>query len=147
VYPGESGQAGQLAAGNGAVLEQSQILTTHNLAVLIDTLGLGEQVTAPAPQLAERTLQWVVHRMAVRTDNRHAAPQAVFHLSYCDQNTQHAAAERLGARVREAGLEGRFGPAADGLAAVIAGGPLHRRRHDPRGPALPRWSIGPHRAL
>jgi hypothetical protein len=96
-----------------------------------------------------------VHRMAVRTDNRHAAMQAVkncayawrqaiFYLSYCDENTQQAAAERLRARVTEAGLEGRFGPAADGLAAVIAGA---RFTEDATIGAARRflgWSIGPH---
>jgi hypothetical protein len=148
-------------AGHGADQRQTArlfTLTTHNLAVLAGTLGLGEQVTAPAPHLADRTLQWVARRMAVRTDNRHAAlqtvkncayawRQAVFCLSYCGQNTPHAAAERLGARVREAGLEGRFGPAAGGLTAVTAGARFTGDGTTGAARRFPGWSTGPHWAL
>jgi hypothetical protein len=142
--------SGSWVAGNGTVLEQSQILTTHNLAVLVDALGLGERVTALAPDLADRTLAWVVRRLAVRTDNHHAAlqavkncayawRQAVFYLSYCDQATQEAAVERLRTRVSEAGLDKRFGPAVDGLVAAVANASGGRR--------FLGWSVGPHWAL
>jgi hypothetical protein len=123
----EAGKGGSWVAGNGAVLEQSQILTTHNLAVLVDALGLGERITALAPELATRTLDWVTNRLAMRADNHHARlvavkncayawRQAVFYLSYCDQATQVAAVDKLrqskGKTLR---------PAVEGLAAVVGG--------------------------
>jgi len=138
---------GSWVATEGAVIEQSQILTTHNLVVLVDALGLGERMTALAPDLADRTLAWVVRRLAVRTDNQYAAlqavkncayawRQAVFYLSYCDRATQSVAVERVRALVAEAGLHERFGPAVDGLAAAVAGTSGGRR--------FLGWSVGPH---
>jgi hypothetical protein len=73
--------------------------------------------------------------------------QAIFYLSYCDENTHQAAAERLRARVAEAGLEGRFGPAADGLTAVIAGARFTGDGTIGAGRRFLGWSIGRHWAL
>ena len=39
------GGSGSLVAVNGTILEQSQILTSHNLAVLIDAVGLRDPST------------------------------------------------------------------------------------------------------
>jgi hypothetical protein len=83
----------------------------------------------------------------VRTDNQYAAlqavkncayawRQAVFYLSYCDRATQSVAVERVRALVAEAGLDERFGPAVDGLAAAVAGTSGGRR--------FLGWSVGPH---
>jgi hypothetical protein len=51
-----SGGSGSRVAVNGTVLEQSQVLTTHNLAILIDALGLRDRVADLAPDLAGRAL-------------------------------------------------------------------------------------------
>jgi hypothetical protein len=123
----EAGRGGGWVARNGATLEQSQILTTHNLAVLVDTLGLRERITALAPELAARTLDWAVNRIAVRADDHHARliavkntayawRQAVFFLSFCDRATQEATVEPL-RHTRVTALR----PAVEGLAAVIGG--------------------------
>ncbi|MFI5585835.1 hypothetical protein ACIA5G_12435 [Amycolatopsis sp. NPDC051758] len=120
-------------AANGTVLEQSQILTTQNLAVLVETLDLRARVREPAPELAGEVFTWVVRRLAMRTDHRHAALQAVknaayawrqaiFFLSFCDEPAQRAAAARLAESVTRAGLDHRFGPAVAGLAHVVSGG-------------------------
>lgn len=72
--PGICGRSqGNGVAVNGTVLEQSQILTTHNLAPLIEALDLGEQVRRLAPELARRVLGWVVRRQAQPCPDHHAA--------------------------------------------------------------------------
>jgi hypothetical protein len=64
-------------AANGTMLEQAQILTTHNLAPLVDALNLREQIAAAALELTDRSFTWLVGRLAVGTGNRHARLQAV----------------------------------------------------------------------
>jgi hypothetical protein len=51
-------------AGSGTVLEQSQVLTTHNLAVLVDALALQPRLEELATALAEQVLNWIVRVMA-----------------------------------------------------------------------------------
>ncbi len=55
-------------AANGMVIEQQQILTTQNLSVLMKALNLPVQRT-PA---AQRCWQWILRRLAKRSDNYHA---------------------------------------------------------------------------
>lgn len=144
-------------AANGAVLEQSQILTTHNLAVLVERLRLRDQVGALAPDLADRTLAWTVSRQSQPIRERFAAlqmvkncayawRQAIFFLSLCDQATQHAAVARLRDSVADAGLDARLGPAVDGLAHVVSGGRFNvsGKVEGARGRRFLGWSVGPH---
>jgi hypothetical protein len=156
------GRGGYVAA-NGTILEQAQILTTHNLAPLIDVLNLRERITAAAPELADRAFTWLIGRLAIHTDSRNARLQAVknaayawrqaiYFLSLCDHSTQTEALTRLRGHLQVAGedLRARFGPAVDGLAHVVAG-----RRFDNLGrapqPAAGRrflgWTTGPHWVL
>jgi hypothetical protein len=144
-------------------LEQAQILTTHNLATLVDAMNLREQVTAVAPELADRALTWVVTRLQHQPDDWHASLQAVknaayawrqaiYYLSFCNHDAQQVALAQLRALVEAAGDDqlARFGPAVDGLALVIAGG-----RFGPSGIAPPGgqgrrflgWTTQPHWAL
>lgn len=147
-------------AANGTVLEQSQILTTQNLAVLVDTLGLRDRLRASAPELAAESLAWTVDRLAIRTDHRHAALQAVknaayawrqalFFLSFCDTDTQRATVRQLAAQVARAGLAGRFTPAVTGLAHVVDGGRFtpDGRTADGTGRRFLGWTTGKHWCL
>ncbi|MFJ1767320.1 hypothetical protein ACIOD2_43790 [Amycolatopsis sp. NPDC088138] len=147
-------------AANGTVLEQSQILTTQNLAVLVDTLALRPRIRASAPELAAEVLTWVVRRLAMRVDNHHAAlqtvknaayawRQAVFFLSFCDEPAQRAAVDRLGEQVARAGLQDRFGPAVAGLAQVVAGGRFtgSGTTADGAGRRFLGWTTGTHWCL
>jgi hypothetical protein len=124
-------------AGNGTVLEQSQILTTHNLVTLIDALRLGEEIQQLAPDLANRILDWVIRRHTQPIPHHQAAlqmikntayawRQAVFFLSMCDEQTQHASVARLRRQVSDTGILDRLGPAIDGLAHVTTGGQFTR---------------------
>jgi hypothetical protein len=140
--------SGNRVTRNGATLEQSQILTTQNLAVLVHGLGLTERVTAMAPELATRTFDWVARRVTVPTDNPHARlqtlkncayawRQAIYFLSFCDRSTQDGAVERLrGQKILPEVVEG--------LAAVVAGGRFGANGITGRGRRFLGWSAGPH---
>lgn len=141
-------------AANGTVLEQSQILTTHNLAVLVDGLGLADRLTPLAPDLAVRALEWAVRRMSVHVTHRHAAliavknaayawRQGVFFLSFCDRTAQWDAVDRLRSMVQGT----RLGPAVNGLAAVVAGDRFDADGEVHSGRRWLGWSTGGHWAL
>lgn len=149
-------------AANGIVLEQAQILTTHNLAVLVDRLGLRGQLSAVAGRLATRALGWAVRRMALPFPHRHAAlvavknaayawRQGIFFLSFCDEHTQFATVEWL--RPQVAGT--RLLPVLDGLAAIVDGerfdesGTVFYLGDDPvrEGTRWLGWTTGRHRVL
>ncbi|MEQ0559824.1 hypothetical protein ABJI51_12125 [Amycolatopsis sp. NEAU-NG30] len=140
-------------AANGTVIEQSQILTTHNLAVLVETLGLHGHLRAAGPELAGQALAWAVRRLA---SDPHAIRnvavawrQAVFFLSFCTGEQQRAAVATLADQVSRAGLDARFGPAVTGLAHVVAGGRFTADGRVPGSPGrrLLGWSRGPHWCL
>ncbi|SFP51594.1 hypothetical protein SAMN05421810_102816 [Amycolatopsis arida] len=127
----EAGRSRSFVTRNGAVLEQSQILTTHNLAALVAGLDLADQLGDHAPDLATRTFAWLVRRLGQPAEG-HAAliqvknaayawRQALFYLSFCTPEEQAAQADQLADQVRRAGLAARFGPAVDGLLGVLAG--------------------------
>jgi hypothetical protein len=144
-------------AANGTVLEQSQILTTQNLAVLVEELELRDRVRALAPRLAGEVFAGVVRRLATRVDDPHAAlqtvknaayawRQALFFLSFCDEPAQRAAVERLAGAA--AGLP-RFAPAVSGLAHVVAGGRFTASGTVADGPGrrFLGWTTGTHWCL
>ena len=128
-------------ASNGAVLEQSQILTTHNLAVLVDALELADELREVAPEprrpgpstgssaVAQAAPYPTGDSALILTKNTaYAWRQAIFFLSFCDEVAQREAMARL--RDRAAVLGPRFAPAVDGLAGCHRGQPLRRLRPD-----------------
>jgi hypothetical protein len=130
-----SGGSGSRVAVNRTILEQSQILTTHNLAILIDALGLGDRVADLAPELADRAFAWLVHKLRQRQpayrarlqavkNAAYAWRQALYFLSLCPPHAHAEALARLRDQVQAVGedFQARFAPAVDGLAYVIAGG-------------------------
>jgi len=119
-------------AANGAVIEQGQILTTHNLATLVHLVGI-----VPRPgwaDLARRCFVTVCRLIArVRGNPRplgmikdaaYAWRQMVFHLSLCPVEEQ----ERVVAGLKEAAarhpshVTTRLAPALAGLVLVVEGG-------------------------
>lgn len=151
-----SGKANYVAQ-NGAVLEQSQILTTHNLAQLTESLMLGERLQQMAPELADRTLEWVVRRQAqpwnewratlqMLKNTAYAWRQAIFYLSFCTEDQQLAAMERIRQALPNQGPATGLRVVADGLEHVIRGG-----RFDANGRAVSGegrrflgWAVGRH---
>lgn len=155
--------SGGFVAFNGAILEQAQILTTHNLAALVDTLGLRDRVAAMAPDLADRAFTWAVRRQQQSADQwrarlqavknaAYAWRQAIFFLSFCGDSEQAEILARLRHRVdASAGdFASWFGPAVDGLAQVIGGGRFDdsgRLQTGGGGRRFLGWSVGPHWTL
>ncbi|WP_410659301.1 hypothetical protein [Amycolatopsis sp. lyj-112] len=145
---------GSGVAVNGTVLEQAQIVTTHNLAVLVDGLGLRDRLTAIAPGLAARSLSWALRRASVPTTDTHAAlmavknaayawRQGIFFLSFCDTETQQATVDTL--RPQLTGTD--LGAAVDGLAAVVAGYRFGADGTVQKGRRWLGWGVGGHWAL
>lgn len=143
-------------AANGAVLEQSQILTTHNLAVLTVGLDLEPALRERAPDLTDLVLAWVLQTHAHLPKQHHAALQAVknisyawrqaiYLLSYCDHESQAVSVNRLlGATA--SGTARQLKPVVDGLAHVHAGGHFSSTgvADGGTGRRLLGWSVGRH---
>ncbi|MFE3195770.1 hypothetical protein ACFXHA_42700 [Nocardia sp. NPDC059240] len=147
----EAGTGENYVARNGALLEQSQILTTHNLAVLVDALDLESRLRETAPQLAHRNLVWLVQRLNQPADwhtaliavknAAYAWRQALFLLSYCDPEVQRNQLAWLTKHSTP-----RLTPVIDGLAHILDGGrftPTGLAR-DGSGRRFLGWTIGRH---
>ncbi|MFJ9739502.1 hypothetical protein [Streptomyces sp. NPDC101166] len=137
-------------AANGKVIEQSQILTTHNLATLVHRVGI-----APAPgweDLARRCFGTVC-RLTARLygnprplsaikDVAYAWRQMVFFLSLCSEAEQTRTltwlSKEAGRHARHVAL--RLGPALTGLHQVAAG----RSAEDGTGRRLLGWTTEGH---
>lgn len=143
-------------AANGAVLEQSQILTTHNLAVLVDGLGLREAFAPRAEALAARAFGAVAAvrlpaeghaRMRGVKNAAYAWRQALFFASLCPDPAQRRIFEgfREALEAAEASWASRLAPAVVGLEAVLRGDRFSREgtSHD-GGRRFLGWSVGPH---
>ncbi|MBE8524579.1 hypothetical protein ILP97_45075 [Amycolatopsis sp. H6(2020)] len=152
VCEARAGRRRRSVAGNGMVIEQSQILTTHNLAVLVETLDLGSRLAGPEP--AGQVFTWVVRQLSGQRywsrqlvkNVAYAWRQAIFFLSFCEEEAQRATVARLGELVTQAGLDDRFGPAVTGLAAVVEGARFSPDGTVPGGSGrlLLGWTTGPH---
>ncbi len=57
---------------SGMILEQQQILTTQNLAVLYAGLDLSDALSGALYELARRCFVWICRRLQVKTDSWHA---------------------------------------------------------------------------
>ncbi|WP_424187108.1 hypothetical protein ACOBQX_04540 [Actinokineospora sp. G85] len=153
----EGANYGDGVTGNGAVLEQSQILTTHNLAVLVDALHLGGRVRELAPDLAARALRWVVRELTPRAASHHASliqaknaayawRQAIFLMSFCDPETQERLVATTAAAVAGSDLAVRFDDAVSGLRHVVRGGrfSVYGFAPDRRSRRFLGWTRGQH---
>jgi hypothetical protein len=145
---------------NGTILEQSQILTTHNLAVLYEGCGLDVVLAGREAELALQCFDWVCKRLQMRPPNRHAQliaqkncayawRQMLFFLSVGDgaaRATFDRESEAHFAEQPEA-FRARFGPAMEGLRLVRDGRSFDARGRDPAGGTARRflgWSRGAH---
>ncbi len=59
-------------ASNGMIIEQQQILTSQNLAVLLDGLNLADVLHGQLYDLAQRCFMWICRRQQVKSYNWHA---------------------------------------------------------------------------
>jgi hypothetical protein len=153
---GGGARPGFSVAANGTVIEQSQILTTHNLAVLTGPAGVGDEIDLDMAELAAgslRTAMTLAGRLAsnprpLRTvkDIAYAWRQMVFYLSRlpgADQRAFAADAETLLAE-RSPDARKRLAPALAGLAAVVDGGHFDAEGRLGDGRRLLGWTVTPH---
>jgi hypothetical protein len=121
-------------AYNGTIIEQEQILTSHNLATLFRAFGLAETLRPRMRELAERCFTWICRSLQRKRDPWKAKLQAVKNAAYAWRQMvffvstmsgeerrkflawaeEHLAAQR-------AEFRDRFGPALEGLRSVDAG--------------------------
>ena len=59
-------------ANNGMVIEQQQVLTSQNLAVLFDEFDLKNSLGDRLDELAQRCFAWICQRQQVKADGYHA---------------------------------------------------------------------------
>lgn len=100
---------GSFVARNGTVIEQSQILTTHNLAPLVGLLALSTSASASAADWGSAALDWIVKEQNTRYDSwrsqllmlkntAYALRQALFFLSFVEPATQRHVVSELKSR-------------------------------------------------
>jgi len=156
-----SGGSDSPVAVNGTILEQAQILTTHNLAILVDALGLRDRISSLAPELADRTFAlltrslqqrpptWRARLQAIK-NAAYAWRQAIYFLSLCPPPAQAQALARLRDQVQAADnddFQARIEPVIDGLAHVIADDRFDADGSAPDpggGHRFLGWTAGPH---
>jgi hypothetical protein len=129
-------------ARNGTVIEQEQILTSHNLAVLFGALGLARALEPQLEELARRCFVWICRQQQQRIDgwqprlrmvknSAYAWRQMVFFLAllptervdmFLEWAYEHLAQQRPA-------FHARFRPALHGLALTAAGGSLDGQQH------------------
>lgn len=141
-----------MPAANGMVVEQQQVLTTHNLAALYWSLDLQARLGERLPALAQRCFTWLCRRLQKRSPKAtwharliqvkraaYAWRQMVFFLALCTPAEVHAfmAWARAHLQRQPADFRQRFQPALDGLAAAVASS------EGPRVPFL-GWSTETH---
>ncbi len=143
-------------AANGTVIEQAQILTTHNLATLVHRAGI-----APQPGWADlaRRCFVTVCRLTARVphtprplatvkDAAYAWRQMLFHLSLCDPADQTDTLARLAeeAARHPAHVTARLAPALAGLRLIAEGGSFapDGTAHDGRARRFLGWTTGGH---
>lgn len=131
-------------ATNGMIIEQQQILTSQNLAVLFSELDLADALREQLDDLARRCFRWVCQRQQIKVDHWHARliqtkntayawRQMIFFLALLPQPT---VVEFLGwaqehLNQQPEAFRNRFGPALTGLA-------LAAQRESPEGEAARR---------
>ncbi|MDI1454762.1 hypothetical protein NHG22_13215 [Streptomyces sp. ATE26] len=145
-----TGRSGSSVARNGTVIEQAQILTTHNLATLVHRVGIDPG--AGWDDLALRCFGTVcrrtgrVHRdprpLGAVKDAAYAWRQMVFHLSLCPPDRQRRTLDRVAEECARQPwhVAGRLAPALTGLRQVLSGG----QADDGAGRRLLGWSTGGH---
>ncbi|MCR9140623.1 MAG: hypothetical protein NXI24_00005 [bacterium] len=139
-------------AANGTIIEQQQILTTQNLAVLFKGLNLTSSLQPQLRVLSERCFHWICRRQQMKIQNYHARlvmtkntayawRQMIFYISLLPAGDCDAFSVWLRDtfNAQSDSFKTRFRPAIDGLLSAIDGTPA-----EPRGRVFLGWSVGKH---
>lgn len=124
-------------AANGRIIEQAQILTTHNLATLVEALNLRPVLEPQLDALALRCFTRVCELLEARPpayrsrlrnikNAAYAWRHMLFFLSLRPEATHPAFLQEVEARLsrRRGDLAQRFAPAMRGLRHVVSGGQM-----------------------
>lgn len=144
-------------ARKGSIIEQEQILTTHNLAVLFEALDLVRSLGSRLPELSRRCFAWVCTQQQLRVadwqsrlrlvkNTAYAWRQMIFYLSLVSRGDLEEFlqwARRYLAEQREV-FVARFAPAMEGLEAVVRGESFDHEGRIGSGRRLLGWSVGKH---
>jgi hypothetical protein len=121
-------------AKNGKIIEQEQILTTHNLAALFASLRLVDAARGELPELARRCFVWVCQQQQRNRADRKSQLHMVKNTAYAWRQMLFflsVAREPVDEFVRWGGehfssqstsFQARFAPAIRGLRYVVQGG-------------------------
>lgn len=117
------GRTSSHVGANGQIIEQAQILTTHNLSSLFDALPLREHLGAHLRTAADRCFRFVLRRVGLKHFRlaAYAWRQMIFYLSFVDDQADflRAARRRLsGARPE---VQATFEPIMRGLELAVEG--------------------------
>lgn len=143
---------------NGTVIEQQQILSTHNLALMFGEFGLAGLLQADLPSLATTTFDWICARLERLPPGWHARlvvvkkcayawRQMLFYLSHIDAP---ARADTIAAILatfasRQPSFVSRFRPALRGLQRAAAGEMLPQQQIGADGSRVfLGWTAGRH---
>jgi hypothetical protein len=156
---GVENQPGWSPAINGAIIEQAQILTTHNVAPLLGALDLLEELRPGLPELARRCFAWICRRqqnlggewqaqMQAAKNAAYAWRQMILYLALAEEAEVApflAWADEHLARRRDDFRE-RFRPALAGLVAVAEGRTFEVDGSEPAagGRRLLGWTLDRH---
>ena len=126
--------SGTSVATKGMIIEQQQIVTTHNLATLTIALNLHGVLSGQATTLARNCFVWVCRRLCAPAPTHHdrliaiknsayAWRQMVFYLSLLDTESQQRFIARMQTELTNypAISRGLFAPAVLGLRAASTG--------------------------
>lgn len=150
--------SGSYVARNGTILEQSQILTTHNIVQLVDALELGQRLRDLAPALAATCFSWVTDQhtqpqhdwraqLQKIKNSAYAVRQAILFLNHCTPETQRDIATTWRADLERSERTRVLLPVADGLLHVIRGGAFDASGHADglgTGRRFLGWTVGRH---
>lgn len=142
-------------AGNGMVIEQAQILTTHNLATLVRRVGIApERGWAEAARRCFGTVCRLTERawrgpypLSALKDAAYAWRQMLFHLSLCEESERAEVLAWLPAEAaRRPLVSSRLAPALLGLRHVTEGGLFDAdgTARSGRARRLTGWSVTEH---
>jgi hypothetical protein len=135
---------GWSVARNGMIIEQQQILTTQNLAVLFESLHLAERLRDRLGEMVRHCFEWICRRQQMNSDTWHghlimikntayAWRQMIFFLSFLSQAElqEFLAWAEAHFRQQSGHFLARFRPAMNGLVLAAEGRSLDAPDVDP----------------
>jgi len=147
-------KVGSWVAQNGTIIEQEQILTTHNLAILFADLGIRERVEDRIVDMSKACFEWICRRLVrmpakyqlklrIVKNAAYAWRQMVFFVSMLPEQEQRDFANWAVQRLSESPekLRSAFAPVMAGLALAVDGGVVDA---PPSSRVFLGWSTGGH---